>query len=81
VIVEPVTDRRAIDGGGGEGACCVTVCTRPLTVTIPERLTVSVFACSVTVIVPLLLPLVGLTEIHDALSLTLQLEFELTETW
>jgi len=50
------------------------------TVTIPIRFVVPVFACSVTVTVPLLLPLVGLTEIHDALSLTLQLTFELTET-
>ena len=50
----------------------------PETVTVAERLEVDVFALdALRVIVPLLLPLVGDTLNHVALSFTVQLVFEL----
>ena len=66
------------------GAACVTAIVRvrppPVTVTVPVRAAVPVFAVALTVKLPLLLPLVAEAVIHVWLSVTVQLTFAVTVT-
>ena len=66
------------------GRACVTAIVRvmppPVTVTVPLRLAVPVFAVALTVKLPLLVPLAGETLSQLWLSVTVQLTFAVTDT-
>jgi hypothetical protein len=55
-------------------ADCVTVRVWPATVTVPARLAVAVFAATFNVTVPPPLPLAGLTVIHVAALVAVQVQ-------